>query len=159
MLHGMESCDLYKKDSRGNNIIVKLKKNPPTNIEDIGTVERQIKLLIPKQYIEFLLFSNGMELYNYDNIDGLKLLSLQEIEMYTAYSRNTFEEDWQDNILIFGKIIGEDNYLGFKIYEEYYEIVDCYFEQLPSEWETIDGTFDGFLTKYLTGNGNKYWIS
>ena len=115
--------------------------------------------MIPKQYIEFLLYSNGMELYNYDNIDGLKLLSIQELETHTDYSINTFEDDWQDNILIFAKIIGEDNYLGFRINDQYCEIIDCYFEQMPSDWEVIDGTFDEFLTKYLISNGNKYWIS
>ena len=85
-----------------------------------------------------------MELFNYDNLDGIKLLSLQEIEKYTNYCKNTFEEDWQDNIIIFAKIIGEDNYLGFRMKENYYEIIDCYFEESPSEWAVIAYEFDEF---------------
>jgi hypothetical protein len=100
-----------------------------------------------------------MELFNYDNLDGLKLLSLQEIEQYTKYCKNTFEEDWQDNIIIFAKIIGEDNYLGFKLNDNNYEIIDCYFEEMPSDWESIGCQFDEFLKKYITEKGNKFWIN
>ena len=114
--------------------------------------------MMPKEYMEFLSFSNGMELFNYDEIDGVKLLSLNEIENYTSYGKNTFEEDWQDNVLFFAKIIGEDNYLGFRMKENKYEVIDCYFEELPSEWNIVAESFDDFLEKYITNNGEKFWI-
>ncbi len=155
MLDGKDYCEVEKKDSEGNYISVTVRKNQSYNSN-----KNQIALIdiIPKQYVEFLLFSDGMELFNYDNLDGIKLLSLQEIEKYTNYCKNTFEEDWQDNIIIFAKIIGEDNYLGFRMKENYYEIIDCYFEESPSEWAVIAYEFDEFLEKYITEKGEKYWI-
>lgn len=155
MLDGRDFCEIEKNDSNGNCISVTVKKN-----QSLNSQKSKSALIdsIPDQYVEFLLFSDGMELFNYDNLDGLKLLSLQEIEQYTNYCKNTFEEDWQDNIIIFAKIIGEDNYLGFRLYDNCYEVIDCYFEELPSDWEVIDGQFDDFLKNYITGKGNKFWI-
>lgn len=136
-----------------------MRKNFAEHLECIRDVENNIGCEIPSDYVEFLLFSAGMELFNYDNIDGLELLGVQGIQKYTLYSKNTFEEDWINNIIIFGKIIGEDNYLGFKIELEGYSIIDCYFEQLPIEWTTIGDSFDDFILDYITSLGNKFWIS
>jgi hypothetical protein len=113
---------------------------------------------IPTQYIELLKFSDGIELYNYENVDGLVLFGLNEMIHYTQYAKNTYDEEWQDNIVIFAKIIGEDNYLGFRIKDYKYEILDCYFEEAPLEWRTISNDFDDFLVKYIHMNGEKFWI-
>ena len=156
ILKGKNNCIISKKDAEGKNISTIINKNPAYN--DCRKDYNFIKI-IPKEYVDFLSFSNGMELYNYDDIDGVRLLSLEEMEEYTLYAKNTFEDNWQDNILIFAKIIGEDSYLGFKLYEMKYEIVDCYFEVLPSEWSVIGENFDDFLQKYISKNGDKYWIN
>lgn len=155
LLGERDSCKVEKKDSLGNYISVTIKKNEPINNYEY---ESPLLDMMPKEYMEFLTFSNGMELFNYDEIDGVKLLSLREIENYTSYGKNTFEEDWQDNILFFAKIIGEDNYLGFRMKENKYEVIDCYFEELPSEWNIVAESFDDFLEKYITNNGEKFWI-
>ena len=70
-----------------------------------------------------------------------------------------FEEDWLEDIIIFAKIIGEDNYLGFKKNENDYDILDCYFEESPREWKIISNDLDAFLVEYLRKHGEKYWIS
>lgn len=154
LLCGREFCRVERKDSAGNYISVTIKKYEPIIMKS----ESSLLDMIPKEYMEFLLFSNGMELFNYDDIDGVKLLSLQEIEKFTSYGKNTFEEDWQDNVLFFAKIIGEDNYLGFRMKENNYEVIDCYFEELPSEWSAVAENFDDFLEEYITRNGEKFWI-
>ncbi len=154
ILRGQNMCEIEKKDANGITIKVKIGKNQPY----CSSISMNMGNRIPKQYIEFLSYSNGMELFNYDNIDGLKLLSFQEIEKYTLYAKNTYEEDWNDNIMIFAKLIGEDNYLGFRIEENQYEIIDCYFEDSPFEWKMISKDYDDFLTKYIKGFGDKYWI-
>lgn len=155
MMNGKNSCELKKKDSEGNVVIVVNKINMPINI---GESHNWLMNYLPQQYIEFLYFSNGMELFNYDDVDGLELLSIQEIEKYTQYAKKTFDEYWLDNIIIFGKIIGEDNYLGFRVLDNSYEILDCYFEDLPKDWKKIEGSFDSFLQKYLLSYGEKFWI-
>ncbi len=156
LFDGKNWCKVEKKDTEGSTISVTFKKNDPINNSKF---ESSLLYIIPKEYVELLSFSNGMELFNYDDIDGLKLLSLQEIENYTSYGKKTFEEDWQDNILFFAKIIGEDNYLGFRIDGNKYEIVDCYFEELPSEWRSVSDKLDDFLEKYIVKNGEMFWIN
>lgn len=148
-------CEVIHNDSEGNKVQVSFKANDPISLSEIIGIAHSL----PNQYVDFLLFSNGMELYNYKNIDGLLLLSVKDIERFTQYARNTFEEDWEENIVIFAKIIGEDNYLGFKIDENGYEVLDCYFEELPFEWSSIAHSFDEFLVKYIEGDGRKFWIN
>ena len=42
--------------------------------------------------------------------------------------------------------------------ENKYEVIDCYFEELPSEWSAVAENFDDFLEEYITRNGEKFWI-
>lgn len=116
---------------------------------------------IPGSYVEFLSVYNGAKLFEQDGIAGLQLLSGREVLHYTQYAQNTFEEEWDDKIIIFAKMIGEDNYLGFKILNEDngdYVVLDCYFEESPKEWRVIADSFDEFLSEYLLSNGKKFWI-
>ena len=156
ILDGKKNCKITINDSEGNEIITSI--SICSGVEKSEKNEQMMKLL-PKQYVDILQFSDGIELFNYDNIDGIKLLSIKEIEKYTQYSRNTFEEDWLEDIIIFAKIIGEDNYLGFKKNENDYDILDCYFEELPMEWKIISNDLDVFLVEYIRKHGEKYWIS
>lgn len=155
LFEGKNYCEIKIKDSNGKEIITYNIKNNGINLSE---KEHSLIGLLPKQYVDLLCFSDGVELFSYDNIDGLKLLGLDEIEKYTNYSKNTYEEDWCDDIIIFAKTIGEDNYLGFRIKEDGYEILDCYFEEIPSDWEVISNDFDDFLCKYISEEGNKFWI-
>jgi len=150
---------LTKTDSMGNIISVVNKMAESANEEELRYITTVYQ--IPSSYIKFLSIYNGAKLFDYDEIDGLQLLSGKEILQYTQYAKNTFEEEWEDKIIIFAKIIGEDNYLGFKILDkdnENYVILDCYFEEAPEDWSIIEGSFDEFLSKYLLSNGKKFWI-
>lgn len=150
---------INKLDSEGNPIVVKNKLEERCTDGEIKKIQNELQIEIPKQYTEFLLKYNGAKLFDYDGVDGLNLLSIQDILKYTLYASNTFEEDWISNIIIFGKIIGEDSYLGFKVNEnEKCQIVDCYFEELPIDWNCFDLSFDEFLLRYISGKGNKFWI-
>ena len=147
----------HRIDSLGNNVKVSFLKNKP--IDDVLFLEGCNKHIVPKQYMDLIAYADGMSLFNYDNIDGLQLLGYREVLEFTRYARNTFEEEWEDNITIFAKIIGEDNYIGFRKHDDdSYSIIDCYFEESPSEWEMIEEDLDCFLMRYYMGNGKKYWI-
>lgn len=148
-----------KKDSIGNMITVVNKTEKAAREEEIEELINGC--WIPDCYMEFLAICNGAKLFDYEGIDGLQLLSTREILEYTQYAKNTFEEEWDERITIFAKVIGEDNYLGFKKLGNeigQYVIMDCYFEECPEEWNIIEGSFDDFLSKYLLSNGNKFWI-
>jgi len=148
-----------KTDSNGNSITVVNKTEEAASEEEIQQVLNLCQ--IPDSYVEFLAVCNGAKLFDYEGIDGLQLLGTKEVLKYTQYAKNTFEEEWDESIIIFAKIIGEDNYLGFKMRDSnrnQYVILDCYFEECPEDWSIIDGSFDDFLTKYLLTNGSKFWI-
>lgn len=157
----MQLCqNTNKLDSEGNIISVKNQLNMPAESRELELIQNKLQLQIPDQYREFLINYNGAMLFNYDNIDGLNLLSIQDVLKYTLYAKNTFEEDWINNIIVFAKIIGEDNYLGFKVINDNtYQIVDCYFEQLPKEWREINLSFDEFLVSFILKQGKKFWIN
>lgn len=157
----MKTCqNINKLDSQGNIISVKNELYIPAESQNLEFIQNKLQYKIPDQYKEFLLNSNGAMLFNYDNIDGLNLLSIQDTLKYTLYAKNTFEEDWIDNIIIFAKIIGEDIYLGFKVgNDDVYQIVDCYFEQQPIDWREINLSFDEFLVSYILKQGEKFWIN
>ena len=146
-----------KTDSMGNIITV-------TNTMAGSASEEEMQYIIskcrvPDSYMEFLSVCNGAKLFDYEGIDGLQLLSTREVLKYTKYAQNTFEEEWDEKIIIFAKVIGEDNYLGFKMMDDnQYIILDGYFEESPADWKIIEGSFDDFLSKYLLSNGSKFWI-
>lgn len=148
-----------KTDNRGNTICVVNKTADSANEEELQYIMDVCR--IPSSYVNFLSIYNGAKLFDYDGIDGLQLLSSKEILPYTQYAKNTFGEEWDDKIIIFAKMIGEDNYLGFKMPDndsDNYVILDCYFEECPEDWRIIETSFDDFLSKYLLSNGKKYWI-
>ena len=146
-----------KKDSYGNIITVLNIINLPASDYDIEKLKNAHK--IPSDYERFLLESDGAKLFVYDDIDGLHLLGLKDINKYTEYAKNTFEDDWDESVVIFAKIIGEDNYIGFKSEgNDQYVILDCYFEENPSEWKVIGNSFGIFLSEFLSQKGKKFWI-
>ncbi|MCM1327415.1 MAG: SMI1/KNR4 family protein [Bacteroidales bacterium] len=149
-----------KTDNMGNTISVVNKVAESANEEELQYVTNVCQ--IPSSYVKFLSIYNGARLFDYDGIDGLQLLSSKAILHYTQYAKNTFEEEWDDEIIIFAKIIGEDNYLGFKTLDkdnENYVVLDCCFEVCPKEWRIIETSFDEFLSKYLLSNGDKFWVA
>lgn len=146
-----------KLDSYGNNITVINKTEKAATKDEIRYLQNMCQ--VPDCYVEFLTICNGARLFDYEGIDGLQLLGTREVLQYTKYVQNTFEEEWDERIIIFAKIIGEDNYLGFRVSENnQYVILDCYFEEGPDNWRIIEGSFDDFLSKYLLSGGNKFWI-
>ncbi len=148
-----------KTDSIGNTITVVNKTEKSASKVEIEQMMSEYP--VPECYVEFLVAYNGAKLFDYEGIDGLQLLGTKEVVKYTQYAKNTYEEEWDESIIIFAKIIGEDNYLGFKMgYNDnsQYVILDCYFEECPEDWRIIESSFDDFLSKYLCSNGNKFWI-
>jgi hypothetical protein len=170
MKNVMNSIELLKKifedklyiedkkiDSDGNIISVIHKRNAPLIITD-DVKNSNLYNFLPRQYFELMSYANGLELYNYDGIDGLCILGIDDVEKYTSYAKNTFEDDWDDNIFIIGKILGEDSYIGYRCSREIDQILDCYFEVSPEDWEIIDNGLDNFLTRFIVGKGKKFWI-
>jgi hypothetical protein len=160
LLASLTDSILVKKDSLGNRIEVSFSVEPGASREEISDVEKKLNVRLPKTYCEFLSNYNGAKLFDYEGLDGFQILGTNDLVNVNNFARNTFEEDWDNDIVIFAKYTGESNYLGFKINDEVveYSVIDCYFEELPNEWKTIDTSFSSFISNLLDKNGTKYWL-
>lgn len=158
IVDGRTDFHVVKKDSEGKNIEVTFQLNPSASYNEIVYMEQSIGKILPKEYKEFLLLYNGARLYDYEGIDGFQLLSCSEIVKANSLAKATFEEDWNDYLIIFAKYIGESNYLAFNISDDNQNVIDCYFEELPSDWVSIAKNFNEFLLSLFEFSGNKYWL-
>ena len=114
----------------------------------------------PEEYIDFLRNVNGCDIFKYDNIDGFCFLSTQKVIQTNHNLKEAYGTDWNDNIIVFCECIGEGNYIGFRVKNKNsYEVVDCFHEDLPSEWKTIAFSLENFLENLLNAKGKKFWLS
>jgi SMI1 / KNR4 family (SUKH-1) len=126
---------------------------------EVEKTEQLLNLPLPNDYIDFLKFSNGCTLYKLEDIGGYDFLGTKDIFKETESNKEIYEEEWDDRIIIFCEIIGEGNYLGFRILENgQYEILDCFHELLPSEWSVTPYLLDEFMEKLIDNDGDKFWL-
>lgn len=147
-----------KLDSDGNEINVVFRMNLAADENQIETLNDSIENGLPIQYKEFLRQYNGARLYDYEGLDGFQFMSCDEVINANNFAKATFEEDWDNNLLIFAKYIGESNYLAFNTSSKEEKVIDCYFEVIPSDWNTIASNFDEFLRLLIESDGSKYWL-
>lgn len=153
-----QEFQLTKLDSDGNEIIVLCRMNVAADENQIEVLNDSIETRLPTQLREFLTQYNGARLYDYEGIDGFQLLSCDEVISANNLAKSTFEEDWNNNLLIFAKHIGENNYLAFDTSNKEEKVIDCYFEEMPSDWNTIACDLDEFLQLLIQSEGSKYWL-
>lgn len=153
-----QEFQLKKLDSDGNEINVVFRMNLAADENQIETLNDRIENRLPIQYKEFLKQYNGARLYDYEGLDGFQFLSCDEVISANRFAKATFEEDWEDNLLIFAKYIGESNYLAFDTSSREEKVIDCYFEEMPSNWNTIASNFDEFIQLLIESDGSKFWL-
>jgi len=133
----------------------------PIKSSHLTQFEQKTHRLLPREHKEFLTVSHGADLFKRSNIDGFHFLSVNEIETVRKNLAREYGEDWDDTIIPFCTIIGEGNTLSFKLSPRdpnTYEILDCFHEVNPSEWQTIDTSFSHFLKTLIEKNGDKFWL-
>ena len=114
---------------------------------------------LPRDYIDFLKIANGCTLFNYDDLDGFQFFGTQELGKENMEMKKSYEDDWDNSVIVFCTILGEGNHIGFKILDESsYQILDCFHEYVPAQWEVIGNSFDTFLEKLIDLKGEKYWL-
>jgi len=70
-----------------------------------------------------------------------------------------YEEDWDEKITVFCQLIGEGDFISFKQNENQgYQILDCFHEEIPQNWQEITDSFEQFLEKLLELRGERYWL-
>ncbi len=160
LMNKLENSYYEKIDEEGNKIKVSFKFNTKASINDIQLIEEEMGLKLPNPFKEFLLKFNGAKLFDYDGLDGFMIYGTENIAKANEYAKATFDDDWNEDLIIFAKYIGESNYLAFKRTEkDEYNIIDCFFEEMPSEWRTIESSFDKFIYSLIKNDGRKYWLT
>jgi len=137
------------------NITAQIILNPADQGLDVKGL---IELKLPGDYLEFLQHYDGMILYKVEDIAGFHFFGLKELYKQNKFQKENFGTDWDDRVILFCEIFGDNEYLGFRFDGHKYGIVYCIMEQLPQEWEQIEGTFEELLVNIIKEKGRKYWL-
>jgi hypothetical protein len=157
-INKLHNNTFIKHDVAGDNIKVSFLLNPSAELNDIIKVENELGVPLPNSYKNFLRLYNGAKIFDYEGLDGFIILGTNDLMEANKLVAETFEDDWVDYLIMFAKYIGEGNYLAFDVRNGEYNIVDCFTEELPKEWNQIDVNFDSFLENIIKNEGNKYWL-
>jgi len=162
MIYKEKLSELLKKKTIVSNEGLRLSfvnRGPATELE-IENLSRTFDFRLPAEYLDFLLCYNGLELYKYEDVGGFEFFDASNLIEQNDSIRGDYDPvDWDSSIILFCRIIGEGNYLGFRIKNEnQYEVVDCFHESLPLEWVAIVTSFDYFLNRLIETGDEKFWL-
>lgn len=125
---------------------------------EIAECSANFSFLLPEEYKEFLENFNGGTLFKVADIGGFNLLGTEEIVKHNVFQKENFEDDWDENIVLFCKCLGDAEYIGFKFTDAgKYSLVYCIMDELPENWHTFKGSFGDFFETLINENGRKYW--
>jgi hypothetical protein len=117
---------------------------------------------LPNDYKYFLRHHDGGILFDYKDLGGYELLGTNKLVKEDEFQKENFAgngEDWDNNIILFCHLIGNAEFLGFKINEtSKYEIVHCIMDEMPNEWLAIGNSFDNLLETIIKEKGKEYWL-
>jgi len=151
-----------KRESVDSEIEVSFSMNPPATFEQISAIENKLGKKLPHSFKDFLVEFNGGRIYDFNGLDGLEILRVQDIPEVTDNVKRNYDEDWRSELIVFARYIGEGNYLAFDsadLDDAEYSVVDCFTQESPSDWETISANFDVFVDSLLKTDGNKFWLA
>lgn len=109
-------------DSKYDNLLDKIKLNPPCSNEIIREVEKNLKFSFPNEYINFLLTSNGGEGW----VGEYSYLSLWKADEIIALNEAYEVSEFAPGLILFGSDGGIDAY-AFDIRNESTVIVEVPF--------------------------------
>ena len=139
-------------------MISEITMNNPASLSEIRECEKSLSQKFPEDYIFFLKQYNGGIIFKFEDIAGYDMLGTKDVCKENAFQKKNFGEDWSDDILLFCRIVGVDEYLGFKKNGCSYKILHCIMDSLPNEWTVIANSFDDFMLRLIKERGKEYWL-
>lgn len=131
----------------------------PANDLEIANSDTYFNNKIPHDYLNFLKKYNGIVLFDVAGISGFKFFGCQELILENKFQKENLGIQWDDNILLICSCLGDGDFIGLNITSKNsYEIVDCFNEEIPSNWASINGSFEFFLEKIIDEKGRKFWL-
>jgi hypothetical protein len=140
------------------NIDTSFVMNKKTFQENISTCNCYFNNRLPDEYKYFLNQFNGGKLF-YNDVGGFEIFGTNELIKENESQKAIYEEFWNEDIILFCELLGNGEYLGFKIYNDMkYEIVHSILGQKPNEWRIVDSSFDAFIETIIKERGKEYWL-
>ena len=136
--------------------------NFPVTLEEIQSFEKNNKIELPIEYIEFLQISNGAILFKDMEYGqwGCKILGLNEILAVTNELKQ-YGLQLKPFYIPFATWLGDGDVLLFSM-DKYKTdrknyIIDGDEGYRADEWEYINGNFKKWLDRLIVAQGAKYW--
>jgi hypothetical protein len=138
---------------------VTFEKNSSATSQDIASMSADTKIKLPKDYLDFLQLFDGCVLFKFQDLGGFEFLGTKDISKETELQRQTYEEDWDDSLTVFCRLICDGDFISFRNKSDgSYDILDCYHDDIPANWATITNSFDTFLERLIDEKGKRYWL-
>ena len=129
------------------------------NQKDIEKCNEYFEFKLPEDYLKILTKANGFILFKIEDFAGFKFLGCNELIKENRFQKENYEEDWDNQIILFCQCLGDAEYLGLRVFDDKsYEILDCEIIELPSKWQTIGTSIDDFIESLLQKKGRKFWL-
>lgn len=133
--------------------------NEKASEQDIEGANSYFNYAIPADYLSFLQVFDGGTFFKVEDIGGLEFFSCSQLIENNEFQKDSLEDDWRDDIILFSSCLGDGDFIGFEVRNDgSYDILDCFHEVLPSEWKSIGHSFDDFLEKFIDSKGEKFWL-
>ena len=117
------------------------------------------KLEIPSDYLDLLKKHNGFTLFQYEDVGGFNFFGIDQLKIETDLQKETYEEEWEDRVIVIGNLIADGDFIGLRILENGgYEVLDCYHDEAPQNWNVITDSLDEFFVKLIESKGERYWL-
>lgn len=127
--------------------------------EDIIKCDNYFRNKIPNDYKLFLKNYNGSVFFKIDDFAGYKFFDCNSLITENKFQKENLSDDWDENIILICSCLGDGDYIRMKILNESsYQLLDCFNEKLPYEWNVIGTSFDTFLEKLIDEKGRKFWL-
>jgi hypothetical protein len=138
---------------------VTFERKTSATLQDIASISADTKIKLPKDYLDFLQLYDGCVLFKYQDLGGFEFLGANDIVKETELQRRTYEEDWDENLTVFCRLICDGDFISFRNNGDgSYDILDCYHDDIPANWATITNSFDTFLQRLIAEKGKRYWL-
>ena len=115
---------------------------------------------LPLEYVNFLKIFDGGTIFKFNDIDGFKLFSADEIVKENKSIKETLEEFHDENLIFFCTILGGDaEYLGFRVKDDSkYDVIFCALDEINNGCLVFEDSFEKLIINLIEKRGRYYWF-
>lgn len=130
---------------------------PPASEGEIRNAEKALGKRLPEDFVEFLRFSNGANLFVNDS--GLHGVGVASTELLVDLEREEAEFYELPDLApysVFARVNGAGDFLVFDLAGG--RVLDGVHAERPHEWRPIAESFTDWLSRLTDAGGAYYWI-